>query len=91
MKLEPVITEKSLEDAKNGKYTFLVDISLNKYKIRKLIEDVFEVQVKKVRTISSKGETKYTLQRRKKIIKPTKKAIVELKGDAKIDIFEVKE
>jgi large subunit ribosomal protein L23 len=91
MKLIPIITEKSLQDAKEGYYTFRVDNSLTKYQIRKLISEVFGVNVKKVRTINQKGEKKRTNQGRIKIVKPSKKAIVTLSEKEKIDIFESKE
>lgn len=90
MKLIPVLTEKSLEEAKKGKYTFLVDRGITKYQIRKLVDEVFSVNVTKVRTINLKGETKKTISGRKKIIQPTKKAIITLKEKEKIDLFETK-
>ncbi|MFV1917265.1 MAG: 50S ribosomal protein L23 [Patescibacteria group bacterium] len=90
MKLIPVLTEKSLEEAKKGKYTFLVDRGLTKYQIRKLVNGVFDVNATRVRTINLKGETKKTISGRKKIIQPTKKAIITLKEKEKIDLFETK-
>lgn len=88
MKLEPVITEKSLNLAQKGKYTFRVEMGMNKHKIKKLIEDTFEVRVESVNTINEPGEKKTTLLGRKKVIKPGKKAIVSLKEKDKIDLFE---
>ncbi len=90
MILEPVITEKSTNLAKEGKYTFRVDKGLTKDKIRALISKVFGVTVLKVRTLKERGEIKRGASGRKKIIKPTKKAVVQLKGKEKIEIFETK-
>ncbi len=90
MKLEPVITEKSLELAKKGKYTFKVGIGMRKGQIRQLISEVFNVHVKTVRTMNFKGEEKRTLTGRKRRIMPVKKTIVTLAEKEKIDIFENK-
>lgn len=90
MILEPIITEKTTNLANDNKYTFRVEKRLNKFQIKELIEKVFKVKVKNVRTISVGGESKRTLRGRKKVIKPTKKAIVTLESKDKIDLFESK-
>lgn len=89
-KLIPVLTEKSLEQAKNGNYTFWVDRDLTKHQIKKLVSQVFGVNVVRVRTMNVTGETKKTLTGRKREIQPRKKAIVTLKEKEKIDLFEAK-
>jgi large subunit ribosomal protein L23 len=90
MILKPVLTEKSLNEAKRGSYTFRVDRRMNKGQIRKAIEEVFGVHVIKIRTISERGEAKRTWMGKSKVIKPSKKAIVRLKEKEKIDLFETK-
>ena len=90
MKLEPVLTEKSLGEAKRGNYTFWVEKNITKHQIKRLVNDVFGVKVLKVRTLNVAGETKRTVMGRKKIIKPRKKAIVTLSEKDKIDLFETK-
>ena len=91
MKLRPVLTEKSMDEAKKGNYTFFVGKNMNKRQIRKMIEEIFEVSVVKVRTMNVVGEVKRTNTGKKRIIKPKKKAIVTLEGKDKIDLFgEVK-
>jgi large subunit ribosomal protein L23 len=87
-KLEPVLTEKTMSLASEGKYTFRVEKKLNKYKIKKLVEEVFGVKVVGVRTMNEAGETKRTMAGRKRVIQPTKKAIVQLAEKEKIDLFE---
>ena len=90
MKLEPIITEKTTELAKAGKYTFCVDKRLTKFQARRLVEDVFGVHVKTIRTMNRKKEVKKTISGRKKIIPAIKKAIVTLGDKEKIDLFEIK-
>ncbi len=90
MKLEPVITEKSMKLAEGGKYTFRVDIGLNKYQIKNIIQEVFGVHVTDVKTIKESGEVKKNFRGRIRVINPGKKAIVTLKEKEKIDLFETK-
>ncbi|MCK4588600.1 50S ribosomal protein L23 [Candidatus Woesebacteria bacterium] len=90
MRIIPVLTEKSLDQAKEGNYTFWVDRRLNKNQIRNLVEETFGVHVVRVRTMNVRGEAKRTLRGRKMTIKPRKKAIVILKEKEKIDLFETK-
>ena len=90
MILVPVITEKSTELAKEGKYTFRVDKNMTKDQIKNLVGKVFKVRVVSVHTVKEHGETKRGFSGRKKIIKPTKKAIVVLGEKDKLDIFETK-
>jgi large subunit ribosomal protein L23 len=88
MKLEPVITEKSLNLAKEGKYTFRVARNTTKHQVKKLIEDAFGVNVTSVKTIKEAGENRKTLMGRKRVITSGKKSIVTLKEKQKIDLFE---
>ena len=90
MKLEPVLTEKSLNEAKRGNYTFWVDRRLTKPQVKRLIDEVFGVNVVKVRTLNVAAEVKKTLTGRKRVIQPKKKAIVTLREKEKIDLFESK-
>ena len=90
MRLIPILTEKTLAAAQDGHYTFWVDRRLNKHQIKKLIGEVFDVTVIKVRTLNVAGETKKTYQRKIKKVMPRKKAIVVLKGKEKINAFEGK-
>ncbi len=45
-----IITEKSVSLIENSQYTFDVDLKLNKLQIKKLIQDLFEVEVIAVNT-----------------------------------------
>lgn len=85
----PVITERSMEQTLDKKYTFEVDVRANKTQIKDAIEEIFGVKVKKVNVMNYKGKLKrmgrfvgYTNKRRK--------AIVTLTEDSKeIEFFEV--
>lgn len=88
MKIEPVITEKSLKDAGRGKYTFIVEPAATKHEIKEVVNELFDVNVISVKTMNNPALTRKNYMGRK--IKETakKKAIVTLKKDEKIDIFE---
>lgn len=90
MKLKPVLTEKSLQKAKEGYYTFFVEKGLTKFQIKKLVNDLFGVHTKSVKTINYKGGKKKNIRGKTVTIKAAKKALVTLKKDEKIDIFEEK-
>ncbi len=91
MKIEPIITEKSMVAAENGRYTFRVAKTLSKFTIKHLVSETFGVHVTEVRTMNQKEETKRGMTRRAKTIPAYKKAIVRLKDKEKIDLFEVKQ
>ena len=46
----PILTEKSVRLIQNTQYTFDVDLKLNKLQIKKLIQDLFKVNVLAVNT-----------------------------------------
>jgi len=87
--LRPIISEKSMSDAANGKYTFKVSVEATKKEIRKAVEAQFKVNVVKVSTITVKGRSSRTGARRVESVKqPFKKAITLLKTGQKISIFD---
>ncbi|OGM13876.1 50S ribosomal protein L23 [Candidatus Woesebacteria bacterium RIFCSPLOWO2_01_FULL_39_23] len=90
MIIQPVLTEKSLEAAKKGDYTFYVEPGLTKYQARELVERVFSVHVTNIRTMIFKREVKRIYTGRKRVIHPKKKIIVTLRAKERIDLFEVK-
>lgn len=87
--IAPVITEKSMADTQENKYTFRVDPKSNKAEIRHAVEGAFEgVKVKKVHTITMKGKKRRFGQHVSKG-SDWKKAIVTLTEDSKeIEFFE---
>jgi ribosomal protein L23 len=52
------------------------------------VEENFDVKVGSVKTMNEKDLEKTNLRGKKRKIKGKKKAIVSLKGDKKIDIFD---
>lgn len=87
--LKPVITEKSMADMADKKYTFLVHTDANKTMIKEAVEKMFEgTKVAKVNTMNCDGKTKRRGMTFGKTAK-TKKAIVQLTEEsADIEIFE---
>lgn len=71
----------------DNKYTFIVDRRANKTEIRKAIEDIFDVKVDKVYTMTIKGKKK-RMGRFEGRRPNRKKAIVTLKPGHKIPLFE---
>ena len=55
---KPVITEKSMADMAEKKYTFIVHVDANKSQIKRAEEEVFNVKVESVNTINGLGKTK---------------------------------
>lgn len=85
----PIISEKSLADAKDGYFTFLVDRAARKQEIAKAIEKKFEVKVIDINTLNYKDQTKQ--QRKVRLsynIPGYKKVVVKLKDGQKIALFE---
>ena len=87
--IRPVITEKSMADMGEKKYTFLVHPEANKTQIKEAVEKMFEgTKVKSVNTINMDGKKK----RRGMVVgktAKTKKAIVALTEESKdIEIIE---
>jgi len=88
--ISPIVTEKSMNDAAKGKFTFKVHKQAEKAQIKKIIESKFKVDVIGVATITVKGKMKKTGKKRMdEQTQGYKKAIVSLKAGQKIDLFEV--
>lgn len=83
----PVITEASMENLAQGKYTFAVDPRANKTQIKQAIEELFKVKVKKVNTMNVRGKVRRVgvhVGRRP----DWKKAIVTLEEGQRIEFFD---
>ena len=87
--LKPVITEKSMNQMAEKKYTFLVHPQATKSQVKEAVEKMFNgTKVKSVNTMNLDGKTKRRGMTFGKTAK-TKKAIVQLTEDsADIEIFE---
>lgn len=86
--IKPIVTEASMNNMADKKYTFVVDKRSNKTEIKYAVEKVFGVKVKSVNTMNMTGKNKRMGTSQGK--KPDwKKAIVTLKEDSKtIEFFE---
>ena len=87
--LKPVVTEKSMSQMAEKKYTFLVHPEANKAQIKEAVEKMFEgCKAAKVNTMNNHLKTR----RRGRVVGKTaesKKAIVQLTADSKdIEIFQ---
>lgn len=89
--IQPVLTEKTISDAKKGSYTFLVPVEFGKHKIKEVIGKAFGVTVTAVRTMKYKGTVRRNVYRKKIKTTDSKKAIVKLADKQTIDIFGGKE
>jgi large subunit ribosomal protein L23 len=85
--IRPVVSEKSFVQAEIGKYTFRVHADAHKTQIRQAVEQLFDVKVRDVRTVSVKSKPK-----RRGIsagrTRSWKKAIVQVGPGDTIPIFQ---
>ncbi|MGH9292857.1 MAG: 50S ribosomal protein L23 [Acidimicrobiales bacterium] len=87
--VRPIVSEKSYALMDRGTYVFVVDKGANKIEIREAVERAFGVRVESVNTMNRKG--KRVRQRRLATYgrRPdTKRAVVRLAGDDRIELFE---
>ena len=86
--LQPVVTEKSMNEMQSKKYTFFVNPDANKTQIAEAVEKMFPgTKVKSVNTMNADGK-----QKRRGMsfgtTSKTKKAVVQLTEDSKdIEVF----
>ena len=87
--IEPIVSEKSYALLERNVYTFRVHPQATKPQIHDAVERAFNVRVVKVNTLNRKGKRKrnrrsFTFGKRA----DTKRAIVTLHPDDRIDLFE---
>ena len=87
--LSPVVSEKSYALLDDNTYTFIVRPDANKTEIKEAIQAIFQVRVTNVNTLHRKGKRKRT-RGVLGVRKSTKRALVTLHPDDKIEIFEAK-
>jgi large subunit ribosomal protein L23 len=91
--LRPVVSEKSYSLLDANTYTFIVHPDANKTEIKEAVQSIFSVRVTNVNTLYRKGKRKRTRRASGVILgvrKTTKRALVTLHPDDKIEIFEAK-
>ena len=79
MLLKAIITEKSMREAQNKRYTFAVTLASTKPGIKRAVEEMFGVKVLKVQTLIMPGKAK---------TKNWKKAIVQINSQQSIDLWK---
>jgi large subunit ribosomal protein L23 len=85
--IRPVVSEKSYVLATADKYTFRVHADAHKTQIKQAVEELFDVKVLEVHTLSVKSKPKrrgYTSGR----TRSWKKAIVQVRAGDTIPIFQ---
>ena len=85
--IRPVVSEKSYALATVGKYTFRVHSDAHKTQIKQAIEQLFDVEVRDVRTSSVPSKPKrrgYTSGR----TRAWKKAVIQVREGDTIPIFQ---
>lgn len=88
---KPLITEKALLLQSKGKYSFLVDSQANKDQITSEFFKMFGVKPVEVNTNITKSKPKTNWKTRKTTFGPkTKKAVITIKKDQKIDLLTLK-
>ena len=86
--IRPIVTEQSMADMAENKYTFVVSKKANKTEIKKAVETIFGVNVEKVNTINYDGKVK-RMGRSVGRTASFKKAVVKLAADSKeIEFFQ---
>ena len=89
---KPINTEKSLQDANRGIFTFEVDKEAHKVQIKKTIENLFKVHVIKITSATIKGKKRLVGKKRLPVKGADRKKVwVKLKAGEKIDLFELGE
>ena len=86
--IRPIVTEKSMAEMAENKYTFEVSKKANKTEIKKAVETIFGVKVEKVNTLNYDGKVK-RMGRSVGRTASFKKAVVKLTADSKeIEFFQ---
>ncbi|MST04050.1 MAG: 50S ribosomal protein L23 [Candidatus Pacebacteria bacterium] len=84
---KPIITEKSVSEAKIGKYVFLVENNATKPEVKKALKVIYKVDTVKINIVNARPKTKrmgnYHYSK-----SGYKKAIVTLKKGQKLDILQ---
>ncbi|HLJ07257.1 MAG TPA: 50S ribosomal protein L23 [Acidimicrobiia bacterium] len=86
--IRPVVSEKSYALLDRNVYTFVVAPNANKIEIRQAVQEIFNVTVTNVTTMNRRGKRKRN--RRTNTFgqrATTKRAVVTVAGDGRIDIF----
>jgi large subunit ribosomal protein L23 len=86
--IKPVISERSMDDAQNRKYTFKVATDANKTQVKTALEEIFDIEIANVNIMNVRAKKKRQ-GRNVGMTSASKKAIVTLKPSSKeIEFFQ---
>ena len=86
--IKPVISERSMDDAQNRKYTFKIATDANKTQVKTALEEIFDIEIAKVNVMNVRAKKKRQ-GRTSGMTSASKKAIVTLKPSSKeIEFFQ---
>lgn len=83
----PIITDKTTRNIENNTYCFSVNKNSNKKELKKTLEDIFNVKIKKINTLNNPPKTK-TVGKFKGKKTQYKKAIIQLHEKYTINLFD---
>jgi len=87
--LQPVITERSTDNARMGRYTFSVAADSIKIEIKQAVEAIYRVNVLKVNVMNVRGKRRRLGRMPAGETAGWKKAIVTVQPGQRIEAFEV--
>jgi len=87
MNIKPIYTEKSMNQAKNGLYSFWFLPKFTKNQIKAVLEKAFDVKIGSIKTANYKKMKARNFRGVVKTIAAKKKVLVTLKS-GKIELFE---
>lgn len=87
--LHPVITERSTDNARIGRYTFAVARDANKIEVKQAVEAIYRVNVLKVNVMNVRGKRRRVGRMPAGETASWRKAIVTVQPGQRIEAFEV--
>lgn len=88
--VRPIISEKSMALAESGKFSFQIFLHVDKPTLKRAVEKMYGVTVKKVQTTVVKGKRQRVGKRRAEVDgQIIKKAVVTLAKGQKISLFDL--
>jgi len=84
--LKPLVTEKAIGQEALHTYWFAVAVDANKTQVRKAVEEIYQVHVRKVRTLRVGGKER-RIRFKTFLLPEWKKAAVTLAAGERIDVI----
>ena len=84
--IRPLVTEKAIGQEEQHTYVFLVHPGVTKIQIRKAVEDIYKVHVRKVNTSQIRGRRR-RYRGRRYLTPEVKKAMVTIAENERIEII----